>query len=60
MIKEKKKNFLGFSYSFIWFLHLVITSLQVGKLSLAVLQLFIDKNISTVEIIVKYNFRKKN
>lgn len=50
--KEKKKNFLGFSYQFIWFLYLVITSLQVGNLSLAVLQLFIDRNISTVDILL--------
>lgn len=52
MIKKKKKNFLGFSNQFIWFLYLVITSLQVGNLSLAVLQLFIDRNILTVDILL--------
>lgn len=47
--KEKKRIFSGFHISLFGFF---ISSLRLFRLSLAILQLFIDKNISAVDILL--------
>lgn len=52
MIKKKKRIFSGFQISSFGFFISSLRLFRVGNLSLAVLQLFIDRNILTVDILL--------